>query len=387
MAVLPSIIASFGIMLCLGGVYAWSLFVPGLIRDYGFSAAQTQIVFGLIIAVFPATMLWVGRLQHRLKPRVAVLIAAALFCGGYLLSGFSGGNFALVLIGIGVMAGIGTGFGYITALTVPVRLMPSRKGLLAGIAAGGFGLATVVLAFGIEMLLLREWNVLRIFVWIGLVYGAVIAGLGYFLRTPAAVAVPPKLVRISELLPDPLFRQLVAGIFCGTFAGLLVIGNLKPIGALQGVANSILVMGVSIFAFANFAGRLSWGFLSDFLGGRRCLLLALAFQGLGIALLALPAMGGATFLVLAGVVGFGFGGNFVLFAKETSQIYGVDRLANVYPYVFIGYAIAGIFGPLTGGLIYDLTGTYFFGIVVAAAISFAGAAIFTRTPEGAQVAE
>ncbi|MCC5840144.1 MAG: MFS transporter [Opitutales bacterium] len=133
-----------------------------------------------------------------------------------------------------------------------------------------------------------------------------------------------------------------------------------------------------MFAFSNFAGRLVWGFLSDFLGARACLALALSVQGVGIALLAWPGMAGGAYLLLAAVVGFGFGGNFVLFAKETSQAFGVERLANIYPYVFIGYALAGIFGPLTGGLLYDFTGNYFAGIMVAALISFAGAALFVR---------
>lgn len=378
MHILPTIIASFCIMLCLGGVYAWSLFVPGLIRDYGFSAAQTQLVFGLMIAVFPATMLWVGRLQDRLQPRVAVWIAAALFSLGYVLSGLSGGNFFFVLLGIGFLAGMGTGFGYLTSLTVPVRLMPARKGLLTGIAAGGFGLAAVVLAFIVEMLLEREWSVLQVFLWIGLVYGSLVAVLGFLIQTPPVAQERRSPVRFAELWASSVFRLLTAGIFCGTFAGLLVIGNLKTIGALQEIANYTLVLGVSIFAFSNFAGRLAWGLLSDFLGARLCLVLALSVQGVGIAFLAWPGMTGAVYLLLAGVVGFGFGGNFVLFAKETSQAFGVERLANIYPYVFIGYALAGILGPLTGGLLYDFTGSYFSGILVAALISLVGAALFVQ---------
>jgi OFA family oxalate/formate antiporter-like MFS transporter len=378
MAVLPSIIAAFGIMLCLGGVYAWSLFVPELIREYGFSAAQTQLVFGMIIAVFPATMLWVGRLQDKLKPRTSVFIAAGLFGSGYLLSGFSGGNFLVVLIGIGVLVGMGTGFGYLTALTIPVRILPARKGLLTGIAAGGFGLAAVVLAFIVERLFLWEWSVLRIFVWIGLVYGGLIAILGCLLRAPALAEVPPLPARISELRHDRTFRLLTSGIFCGTFAGLLVIGNLKPIGALQGIEAHTLVIGISGFALANFAGRLGWGALSDKIGARQCIAFALFFQGAAIALLMVPGMAALSYLALSAAIGFGFGANFVLFAKETSQTYGVDRLAKIYPYVFIGYAIAGIFGPLTGGLIYDLTGTYGLGILIAAAISAVGGFLFLK---------
>ena len=117
------------------------------------------------------------------------------------------------------------------------------------------------------------------------------------------------------------------------------------------------------FAFSNFAGRLAWGLLSDFLGARLCLVLALSVQGVGIAFFGMAGHERvAVYLLLAGVVGFGFGGNFVLFAKETSQAFGVETSSpNIYPSVFIGYALAGILGPLTGGLLYDFTGSYFFG--------------------------
>jgi MFS transporter, OFA family, oxalate/formate antiporter len=60
------------------------------------------------------------------------------------------------------------------------------------------------------------------------------------------------------------------------------------------------------------------------------------------------------YLLLAVLIGFGFGGNFVLFAKETANMYGVMNLATIYPYVFTGYAIAGIAGPLSGGLAFRL---------------------------------
>ena len=188
-----------------------------------------------------------------------VWIAAALFSLGYVLSGLSGGNFFFVLLGIGFLAGMGTGFGYLTSLTVPVRLMPARKGLLTGIAAGGFGLAAVVLAFIVEMLLEREWSVLQVFLWIGLVYGALVAVLGFLIQTPPVAKERRSPVRFAELWASSVFRLLTAGIFCGTFAGLLVIGNLKTIGALQEIANYTLVLGVSIFAFSKLRGALGLG--------------------------------------------------------------------------------------------------------------------------------
>lgn len=374
--ILPTVLASFGVMLCLGGVYAWSLFVPGLIYDYGFSAAQSQLVFGVVIAVFPATMLFVGQLPSRLSPRLLIAIAAVLFCSGYLLAGFSKGSFVLVLTGIGVLAGIGTGFGYLTSLTTPVRLYPARKGLLTGIAAGGFGLAAVATSMIVEQLFSRGWDVLAVFLWIGIVYGLIILTLGLLFRNPPQTSLPLPAIKLKELLRERAFLRKTSGIFLGTFAGLLMIGNLKPIGVNRSIDDHTLVLGVSVFAFANFAGRMGWGWLSDSLGAQRTIAIALMIQAVGIACF-LPSSGGSTlFLIFVAITGFGFGANFVLFARETSQNYGVDRLGRIYPFVLLGYALAGIFGPVTGGLTFDLTSSYLPAIAIAAVASAVGSLLY-----------
>jgi OFA family oxalate/formate antiporter-like MFS transporter len=81
-------------------------------------------------------------------------------------------------------------------------------------------------------------------------------------------------------------------------------------------------------------------------------------------------------MLLAFFIGFGFGGNFVLFARETAHVFGLSNLGIVYPYVFIGYAIAGIAGPFAGGLLYDITSAYSSAIWVSGIMSLAGSILF-----------
>ena len=88
------------------------------------------------------------------------------------------------------------------------------------------------------------------------------------------------------------------------------------------------------------------------------------------------ALTGISYLIISFLIGFGFGGNFVLFAKETTQIFGVKNLGIIYPYVFIGYAIAGITGPLSGGFLFDLFGSFYYAIILATLMSFMGSLIF-----------
>jgi len=370
-----TIASSFVIMLCLGGVYAWSIMAQELTRVYGFSSAQAQLIFGVLIAVFPTTMILGGRLENKLKPTIHALIAAFFFVTGYLISGFSGGNFLLILLGTGVFAGIGTGFGYLASLTTPVKWFPEKKGLVTGIAAAGFGLAAVILSMLIEIMFNRGMHVSDVFISIGLLYGAIIVFFAFWLKSPAG---SEKVIRkkAGTMLRDKHFYKLTAGVFAGTFAGLLVIGNLSSMGAAYQIDSHILVIGVSVFAVANFAGRLSWGSLSDYFDAKICIVAALLFQGAGIFLAGYLSLTPFIYILLSFMIGFGFGGNFVLFAKDTSGHFGSANLGIIYPYVFLGYAVAGIFGPLTGGLLFDLTGSFHYGNYVAAGVSAMGALVF-----------
>jgi OFA family oxalate/formate antiporter-like MFS transporter len=370
-----TVISSFMIMLCLGGVYAWSILAAKLKEEYGFGTAEVQLIFGTLIAVFPATMILAGRLGNRIKPTTHAIIAAVFFTSGYLVSGFSNGNFWLLLIGTGVLTGIGTGFGYLTALTTPVKWFPEKKGLVTGIAAAGFGLASVLLSMLIEYMFLHQINIADIFITIGLIYGSLIVIFAVFLKNPDQKEQKTN-ITVSFFLKEKHFIKLLAGIFAGTFAGLLVIGNLSSIGAEFEIENHLLVVGVSVFAVANFAGRLSWGYLSDHFDARNCIIIALLFQGLAIFLTGYLPLTSGLYILLSGMIGFGFGANFVLFAKDTSRHFGNENLGVIYPYVFMGYALAGIVGPLTGGLLYDLTSSFHYANYIAAGMSTAGAIIF-----------
>ncbi len=368
-------IASFIIMLCLGGVYAWSITAVELIEKYGFSNTQTQLIFGTVIAVFPVTMIFAGRLARRMKPRLLGYISALLFALGYTMAGFSNGNFYIVFLGAGILTGIGTGFGYLVSLTVPVKWFPERKGLITGIAAAGFGLGAIALSPIIELILETGRDIFNVFAIVGVLYGVVIFLLSNIIFQPELKAEAQK-IENTRFLSSKIFRRLFGGIFLGTFSGLLIIGSLKIIGGQNNITNHILILGVSFFAGSNFAGRLFWGFLSDYVAAGITIFMALIIQAIAIFLMGYLDLNDVTYILLSMLIGFGFGGNFVLFAKETARVYGLNNLGIVYPYVFVGYAIAGIAGPLSGGMLLDYFGHYRNAVLLASIISFSGGLLF-----------
>jgi len=370
-----TVIASFMIMLCLGGVYAWSIIASELIEKYNFSVTETQIIFGFLIATFPVTMVLIGKYRSKLSARHLGYLSGVLFLSGYLFAGISNGNFYIVFVGIGLFVGIATGLGYWVSLTTSVQWFPERKGLITGIAAAGFGLGAVILSYISENILFLGKDLSFLLIIIGLSYGLIIIIFSKLINQ-ASYTSDVTSINKSNLLYSKDFRRLFYGIFLGTFAGLLIIGSLKLIGEQYNISNHILVLGVSLFALANFSGRLFWGLISDYIESNLTIFLALCTQSISILLLDIILISELTYLILSILIGFGFGGNFVLFAKETAQLFGINKLGLVYPYVFLGYAIAGIIGPLSGGILFDFTGNYTYSIIWASLFSLSGGFIF-----------
>ena len=88
---------------CLGGIYAWSAFVPSLRQAYGYTSAQTQIVFGSTIAMLTLLMLVTGRWQDRLGPRPLGVLAGLFLTAQYLCAGFVGSRFGPLWFSISVL--------------------------------------------------------------------------------------------------------------------------------------------------------------------------------------------------------------------------------------------------------------------------------------------
>lgn len=366
------LIASVCIQLALGGVYAWSAFLPPLREEHALTGWQAGLIFGTTIAVFTITLLLAGRRLERVGPRRMAMLAGLIYGGGYLLAGSTSGAWPWLWLGIGVFSGIGIGMGYVCPLTTCVRWYPNHKGMVTGIAVAGFGGGAMVLAEVVELLVTAGWSPLRIFRMLGCVFAAIVFLCGSVLRFPGPApeqAPPPS---GTALWRDPRFLRLFGGMFGGTFGGLLVIGHLKPIALVAQLSSQAGAFAVSAFALGNALGRIVWGALYDRFG-YRVVQISMAF--LSFSLIGLLDTGVAwRFIGASFVAGFGFGACFVVFAAEVASTFGVGQVGRLYPKIFLAYGIAGIAGPLLGGGLYDLTGGYFWPVSTAVLVSTLGAA-------------
>lgn len=354
----PVLAAAVVIQACLGGVYAWSAVAAALRSAYGLTSAQTQSAFGLAIAMQALAMLFGGRWIGRFGTRRVVLCGGLLFGAGYLLSANSGGDFAWILAGSGFLVGLGNGLGYVSALTTVAHWFPRHKGLVIGVTVAGFGIGAIVLSELVSRLLGVGVPVLDVFTIVGCAYAAIIIMAGTLMLPPplresvSAARGTGGLVRLGR---DG--RVLVAGMFCGTFAGLLVIGNLVPLGLQGALTIEWATIAIGCFAIGNTAGRVAWGWLADRFGYRT---IPLSLLFMAVVLVGLPALLAHPLLFLSGAVlaGFGFGANFVLYAAQVAALHGTGALTTLYPRIFMAYGVAGITGPTMAGYIHDWTGSY-----------------------------
>jgi MFS transporter, OFA family, oxalate/formate antiporter len=224
--------------------------------------------------------------------------------------------------------------------------------------------------------------VLRIFTFVGLVYGPAVLICGSILAVPPSSA--PASARASGargLWRDRRFWPLVIGVFCGTYPGLTVIGNLKPLGLSYGLPTAAAALAISALAVGNVSGRILWGAVQDRIGPRPASLLSLA--SIALSLLALLVGRGNTTAFLAESVfaGFCYGGSLSLYAAQTAAVYGAERVGTVYSLVMLSHGAAALLAPAAGGIGFDLTGSFAAPILLASATActgFAGYAILAR---------
>lgn len=411
---------------CLGGIYAWSSFVPALRSAWGYSQTQTQIVFGTCICVFSFLSVATGMLQDRLGPRPLSVCSGLLVGAAYLMAWRLGSSFVPLLAAVGVVGGVGIACGYVCPISTAVKWFPGRKGLVCGLAVAGYGGGAIALSRIVEALLGRGWVVLDIFGLVGAVYSPliVLAGLGMIspppkenygeasvgglsgpgpggeetpqpsrLRQPTLslkgrevlAAAPAEIgltageAKLGALLRDRRFWLVFAGMFCTTAPGLAVIGNLKPIAQSLGCDLATAALAVSTLAVGNASGRILWGFLYDRIGGRAAMLLSMGSVAAAVLTILAAGACGAAFLTAAVAVGFCYGSAFAVYPAEVARTYGPRHIGKIYGLVLFAQGISALVGPALGGLSKDWLDSFVPGIVVAAALGAAGVVLHAKT--------
>jgi MFS transporter, OFA family, oxalate/formate antiporter len=386
------VVGAILIQLCLGAIYAWSVFTPGLTKavadggNYGFTPNQAMAIFSVGLATFAVVMVIAGRMQAKVGPRPIAALGGIVLGAGYIAGGFLGKTFLMQLICIGLVGGAGIGLAYVVPIAVCVKWFPDKKGMITGMAVAGFGFgATIWVKLGGSWFggllnlcdgMMGLPGVQAVFVIYGVTFlvGVLLGSIvminppdgfkpaGWNPPAPSATSVATGAVDLTEgqMLATPQYWMLLLMFISSGMAGLMVIGciSLFGIDALQAsgaaadktAAAAMAGTAMALYAILNGLGRIVWGTVSDTIGRKFSLFLMCLAQG--IIMLAFFYIGGSKIGLIVGacIIGFNFGGNFALFPAATADFFGNKNVGKNYGWVFLAYGVAGIVGPMIAGV-------------------------------------
>jgi OFA family oxalate/formate antiporter-like MFS transporter len=354
-------------------------------QHYGFSGKQAQAVFSTGLMVFAVVMIFAGRWQDRVGPRVVALTGGLVLAAGYAIAAFAGASFPVVLLSIGVMGGAGIGLGYVCPIAACVKWFPDLRGFITGLAVAGFGGGAflfirlagnwggLLAAEGVPGTFLTYSGIFAVFITAGALLlcnpppGWQPAGWQPPVPAAGKTATVPDFTQ-GQTLRTRSFAMLWAAFMFASSCGLMVIGSLKDFGIREGGLSDGEAEGALVLlALFNALGRIVWGSVSQRLGPRRTLVTISLLQALMV--LALIDLGSQvwTLQVAACWVGFHFGGNLALFPLLTAEYFGTRHLGANYALVFTAYGVGGVLGPMLAGGVWDTLHSYRWAFLPASA--------------------
>jgi OFA family oxalate/formate antiporter-like MFS transporter len=364
-------LASVIMQMALGGFYSWSVFRIPLSKQFGWTISQVAVIFtintlGLGLGSFLGGLL----LNHR-GPRVVAWIGGILWGSGVFLSSLSAHKLWWLYLSYGVIGGNGLGFCYIVPLGVLVKWFPERRGLVTGLAVGGVGAGSLVVA-PVAARLIQSVGVLPTFAYLGIAYFIVIFIVGSFMQNPPVdwnpegwIPTPSQIAQraardytLRETTKTWQFWTLCL-LFClNSIAGISLISQAAPIFEEMGRMTAIAAGSmVGILSIANGGGRLFWGWISDLATRKTTLVFMFLIQAALFSVF--PSL---TSPVLLGISAFAivlcFGGGFGIMPAFAADYFGSKNVGSVYGLMFIPWSFASAFGPLAFAYLRQVTGSY-----------------------------
>ena len=366
------------LQMALGSVYAWSVFRTPLATQFGWSISQITLTFTITILALSCAAFAGGLWLNRSGPRVVAVTGGALYGLGVLLASFTE-RIEWLYATYGLLGGIGLGLGYIVPVTVLVKWFPDRRGLITGIAVGGFGAGALVTA-PVATALIERVGVLSTFAWLGLAYFVAAPLAGWFMRNPpesGILAAPMVRSPLRQGNADYTLGQAVRTrqwwilwliLFLNVTAGISLISQQAPLyQELAGVSAAVAAGMVGLASIGNALGRVFWAWSSDYLTRRATFVLLFLIQ---VALFwVLPGLGSAAMLTLAAFAILScFGGGFGTMPAAVTDYFGPRNVGPIYGLMLSAWGLASLFGPMLLAEMREATGSYQDALHIIAAL-------------------
>jgi OFA family oxalate/formate antiporter-like MFS transporter len=374
-------VAGFLMQMALGAVYAWSVFRTPLVKQFHWSIEDVTFTFTVSIFVLGVAAFFGGLWLNKKGPRVVALTGGFLYGLGVFLASFSADKLWWLYLSYGVIGGIGVGLSYIVPIAVLVKWFPDRRGLITGVAVGGFGAGALVTA-PIATRLIQSVGVLHTFAYLGVAYLVITVATGYFMQTPPAGWKPegwePSKTQNAQraagdytlggALRTWQWWALWLLLFLNTSAGISIISQESPMFQEIAKASVIIAAGmVGIASIGNAVGRIFWAWVSDAITRRWTFVVMFVIQ-VGLFWL-LPSLSSVAILtVVSFIILMCYGGGFGTMPAFAADYFGSKNVGPIYGLMLTAWGTASAFGPLLIGYMRESSGSYVSGLHVIACI-------------------
>jgi OFA family oxalate/formate antiporter-like MFS transporter len=389
----PALVGGGLLNVALGTYYAWSVFVPALEKEFGWTRTQTSLVATIDMVMLASMFMVAGLIQNRVGPRAVATVGGLLFSCGLFLASFIQ-TLPMLYLTWGVMLGAGLGFGYLAPITVGSKWFPNQRGLVNGLAIGIFAAGSGI--FGpIASRLIEQIGWRGTFqVLAGLFFVFTMVGAAMMKDPPETYQVlpPPKAsakprplnvdVPTSDVLKTPSFYLLWIAYALGTTAGTMVISQLVPFARSAGYSGPTAAFAITVGAIGSASGRFFSGWLSDHFGRLFTLRSVIVISMIATPSLYLWREDLTFFYALLFLVYYCYGTQLSVYTALAGDFYGTKYLATNYGLLLLAWGTAGVMGPVIGARIFVGTGTYqyaFFGSALLALAALANLTI-VRAP-------
>jgi len=386
-------VAAVLMQLCLGTVYAWSVFKKPLMAAHGWTETGTQITFMICIGMIGVCAAFGGAFVDKKGPRIVATIGGILFGIGTILAGLADytGNIFLLYLGFGFIGGGGNGLAYVTPIATLIRWFPDKRGLVTGLAVMGFGAGAFFMG-QVAPVMINQFSIARTWLVLGVVFLILTVAMAQFFKNPPQGWLPqgfaPKPTGVSTSASSWSFSEAFSTrqwwmlwivFFLNISAGVGLLSQLSPLAqeiqkdfirdpAKLAVAGGVVVSIASLF---NGAGRFFWAWLSDGIGRKTVFIIMFVSEIL--LYLALPQIRNVTlFTAVTCYLLSCYGGGFSVMPAFVADSFGPAYVGRIYGAILTAWGAAGVVGPLVfarlkGSAIYVAAGMLILGLLLTMA--------------------
>lgn len=367
------------LQMALGSAYAWSVFRIPLTRQFGWTISQVTIVFTIGWFFLGVAALLGGLWLTRSTPRTVAITGGLLWGGGVFLASFSAHKLWWLYLTYGVIGGTGLGMGYIVPISVLVKWFPDRRGLITGIAVGGFGAGSLIAAPAAHRLIERV-GVMPTFAYLGVGYALVAVAGAWFMKNPPEGWHPQGWQPSASQTAQRSTREYTLGealvkwqwwaiclLMCiNTMAGLSIVSQAAPIFQEMGKATAASAAAlVGLISIGNGLGRVFWAWVSDLTSRKTAYFLmyltaVLIFWSYS-RISSIPLLFVATFIVV-----MCYGGGYGITPAFAADYFGARNVGPIFGLMMLPWAFASAFGPSFFAYLRQINGTYTEGLYVIA---------------------